>query len=525
LNLSLRKGHFKTSCCWIYINKYNRRFIMKTLKQFQPKLLAAAVLVGLCTLSGGTFAATGGGGGSGGGGAGTGEVFGDLVVLLRDANGVPILTNATDKCQQPLAADRTTIPVVPETCAVVVGYEDQLQAVDFARLSVARSPDSVMDKQLADVLVNLSTAQCLTLDPAGRLVYSNPDTADIDKDKNTTELVSKAVDSPLQNLAIYRELITKGALGTPAIQLPKPFAAYGILDTAAKALGAAADKGGKIDVDLVVYLNQILGLDLSTTTTQLPKICIDIRQEVKGVVKTVNKCFLNYGAYDYDRTETYGNLPFPKNIPAANPKVGWFDYLVPDLTLKGPDGRPMFFINSASIFPTVFVSLPGFTNGTVGGFAQASDDARAVIDFMHTNPVLEAYAAPVLCEGTAPPPPVAAVDVSSKLQMPQRMVGNTAREGTLTVTNLKGALASGTVTLTGKTSTGATTLLTYQSAFTNLAAGKSLSYTIPFTGPSYATIITWKVTAIAVGDTNSTNNTATATTQVTAPRGRGGSGE
>ena len=44
---------------------------MKTLKQFQPKLLAAAVLVGLCTLSGGTFAAPGGGGGGGGGG-GTG---------------------------------------------------------------------------------------------------------------------------------------------------------------------------------------------------------------------------------------------------------------------------------------------------------------------------------------------------------------------------------------------------------------------------------------------------------------------
>ena len=136
-------------------------------------------------------------------------------------------------------------------------------------MSVARSPASVMDKQMADVLVNLSTAQCLTLDPAGRLVYSNPDTADVDGDGNTTELVSSAVDSPLQNLAIYRELITKGALGTPAITLPKPFIhGYGILDTAAKALGAAADKGGKINVDLVVYLNQILGLDLPTTTTQ-----------------------------------------------------------------------------------------------------------------------------------------------------------------------------------------------------------------------------------------------------------------
>jgi len=43
---------------------------MKTLKQFQPKLLATAVLVGLCVISGSSFAAKGGipGGGGGGGG-------------------------------------------------------------------------------------------------------------------------------------------------------------------------------------------------------------------------------------------------------------------------------------------------------------------------------------------------------------------------------------------------------------------------------------------------------------------------
>jgi hypothetical protein len=244
------------------------------------------------------------------------------------------------------------------------------------------------------------------------------------------------------------------------------------------------------------------------------------------VVKTVNKCFLDYGAYAYTRSQTYGNLPFPKNIPAASPQLGFFDYLTPTSpVVLAVDGRPLFYIKSASIVPTVFVSLPNtFAGNNIGGFAQAGDDARAVIDFMHTNPVLAAYAAPVLCEGTAPPPPVAAVDVSSKLQMPQRMVGNTAREGTLTVTNLKGALASGQVTLTGKDSAGRQ-LFFEQYPFTNLAAGQSRSQIISFTGPSYATTITWTATASAAGDTNSTNNTATATTTVTAPRGRGGSGE
>ena len=446
-------------------------------------------------------------------------------MLKRDANGVPILTE--DGCQQPINTAGNPIPLDPLTCAVLDANVGDLQSVDFGRMSVARSPASVMDKQMADVLVNLSTAQCLTLDPAGRLVYSNPDTADVDGDGDTTELVSSAIDSPLQNLAIYRELITKGALGSPAIALPVPFSGYGNLDTAAKALGAASDKGGKIDIDLVVYLNQIIGLDLSTTTTQLPKTCIDIKQEVQGVVQTVNKCFLNYSAYSYGRSQTYGNLPFPSNIPAANPQLGFFDYLTPYLSLTAPDGRPLFNISSASIVPTVFQSLPGFTGGNIGGFAQASDDARAVIDFMHTYPVLVGYEAPVLCEGSTPPPPAAPVDVSSKLQVPKKMVGNTTREATLTVTNLSGALASGSVQLIGKVvnDNNEITVVSYQNSFSNLAAGKSKSFTVSFTAPGYATTIAWTMTASAAGDTNLTNNTANATTPVTAPRGRGGSGE
>ncbi len=70
---------------------------MKTLKQFRPKLLAAAVLLGLFTLSGSVIAAE-----DEGGGGRLGEILGDLNVLLRDANGVPILT--PEGCQQPLDA-------------------------------------------------------------------------------------------------------------------------------------------------------------------------------------------------------------------------------------------------------------------------------------------------------------------------------------------------------------------------------------------------------------------------------------
>jgi hypothetical protein len=238
------------------------------------------------------------------------------------------------------------------------------------------------------------------------------------------------------------------------------------------------------------------------------------------VVQTVNKCFLDYGAYNYVREGTYGNLPFPKNIPATNPQLGFFEYLTPHQTLLAPDLRPMFYIDSASIVPTVFVNLPVTGTANIGGFAQASDDARAVIEFMHSHPVMAAYARPVLCEGSAPPPP--AVDVSSKLQMPTRMTGNTTREGTLTVSNLKGAQAIGTVTLIGNYSGGSVSITPSSPYSFSLAAGQSKAFAVSFKAPRTATTITWTAKATAAGDSNSTNDTATFTTTVTAARGQGG---
>ena len=42
---------------------------------------------------------------------------------------------------------------------------------------------------------------------------------------------------------------------------------------------------------------------------------------------------------------------------------------------------------------------PGFgLDGNIGGFAQAADDTRAVIDFMHSNPLPLGYETPVPCD-------------------------------------------------------------------------------------------------------------------------------
>ncbi len=93
--------------------------------------------------------------------------------------------------------------------------------------------------------------------------------------------------------------------------------------------------------------------------------------------------------------------------------------------------------------------LPGFQGGNIGGLAQAADDARAVIEFMHSHPVLSGYETLLTCGA----PHETAYDVSissvSGLQVPVRMVFGTEREGTVTVANEGPDAATGSVTVTG----------------------------------------------------------------------------
>ena len=489
-------------------------------------------------------------GGSGGGS--TPPDLGDLFILYRDANGVPILTE--DLCQQPLAApgvdlpeippyaactaadqlDQTcVIPVNPETCAAAAGYETFTQEVDFGRTNVVRSPTTVLQQQLDDVVVNLSTADCISLDPAGRLVTSIvvPGT----EDPLVPEVLSGAIDSPLQNLAIYWQLMQTGYLGTEAAPLALPDDNF--LNTAARGLGAASDKTGKVGVDMVVYLNQIMGLADENVQTVLPKTCINFREEVNGVVQTVRKCFLNYGAvppddlpYAYDRAANFGALPAPAYIPESSPMEGWFEYLAlvaPPLT-----DEDLFRIVQGPILNAVFPDTPfvQFQGNSIGGFAQASDDARAVIDFMHSNPLPLGYETAVAC-GTIPGGDIT-YDVSisdvSGLQVPVQMVdGTEGREFTVAVANAGPDAASGTVTVTAVAENGGTIAGSpWTFPFTGLIAGASESFIQPFSiDLGEQTKIDWTATAVAEFDVLLSNNTVTATTNVRVTGGGGGGGQ
>ncbi|HEY9199812.1 MAG TPA: hypothetical protein VIR60_10635 [Gammaproteobacteria bacterium] len=493
--------------------------------------VAAAAMAGLLVFSIGGFAAGpsdggsagsgyGGGGGSGsgsgsgeGGGGGEPPDYGDLFVLYRDADGVPILT--ADFCQQPIGLPSATCPLVceegapclvpvdPATCGIQAGFEACTQEVEFGRTNVARSPERVFATQMEDVLVRLSTADCVTRDAAGRMVTSTV----------TDGLVtSAAIDSPIQNLAIYQQLMLNGYLGTAEA----PFALPGdVLDIAAVGIGAASDKGGKVSVDMVIYLNQILGLTDESVPTFLPKKCIEVKEEVMGTVQMVRKCFLDYGPtganHLYSRGAHFGALPAPAYIPAVAPQAGWFEYLN---TLEPT--MPTFGIGQGPTLGVVpeLTGNPSWMGSNIESFAQAADDARAVINFMHSWPVPGDYPTPFTCGDSGAITYDVSISEMSGLQVPVRMVAGTeGREFTLSVANAGPGAALGTVVLTAVDANGIAIPTFPRSYDFTLAAGATQSWTEGFS-VSYKTTIAWTATAHARFDVNPANNSVTETTIV-----------
>ena len=281
--------------------------------------------------------------GSGGGkptGAGTmkGDLYGDLYIILRDANGVPILDQYGHV--QPLDANGNLIPLNEEGEPIDEAAAALLQEVEFSRLNVARSPSKVSQHSYDSVIETLNSATSITLDAAGRLVV-------------TVDGVVKTIDSPLENLVLYEMLLDKGFLPGLTVDdavlgslvfLKDSQLTTADLDAAASFLAAASDKGTAVTIDSVVYLNAILG--------------------ITGTIVVNGDTYVDYSTFNYDRATTY---------------VGDITYLKDDGT-----GTGTYITVTEPIMTAVFGDEPyTSTDGGVDGFAQAADDARTLIEFIH----------------------------------------------------------------------------------------------------------------------------------------------
>ena len=537
--------------------------------------LLGALAVGAVGLSGAAVAQGqgGGGGGRGGGGGATAPDYGDLIILYRDEYGVPYpsasqpvpdpetgLDVPGGRCWQPIAdtdfsyfgwdppVDRVVepiestpvdggwlIPVDQYNCAVEGFFATHTQEVEFGRTNEARSPVTVFEAQLEDVVIKLATADSTSLDPAGRMVASTCGEGE--------DTISSTIDSPLQNLAVYRQLMLTGFIGT---DLPED---ADLLDTAARGLGVAADKGGAVSVDMVAYINMLMGLD--QVPTMLSKRTETYREEVQGEMQTVTRQFLNYSTFEYDRGANFGALPSPKYIPLTNPVDGWFEYMVavdnttPSFTIaQGPIMQAVFCIdaNGDPVLPdangvcTAFID-PGFQDGNIGGFAQAADDTRAVINFMHDWPIPDAdvYGTPVPC---TPNPGLITVEVSissvSGLQVPKNIIdGSSDREFIVTVANAGPDDATVTLTVTATPAVDGDVQADLGAGFipspfvfpeTVIEAGSNHAFSALISVQIGAkTTIDWEATAsTAETDVNPANNFVTGLSNVKVTSGGGG---
>ena len=393
------------------------------------------------------MAQRGGGGGSGGGGDGggggdipdTGELYGDLYVILRDEQGIPMLDNSG--CIQPISTVTATDPVSGLSavagepfllwtyvdsegdwveCELTETMTTWVEAVDFGRLNMGRAPEAVLDHAFDEAIKAMNSATAINTDPVGRLMLTFADGT------------VKTIDSPAENMALYIKMMRDGHWITentttsqrggsppedhgppegdgPSTELRPVLSdtaiallpiAYQTLGDAnrtnlnltndqmllgASLLAAAADKTGSITLDKVVYINSVYGIN---QVGSLPG-------EVEG------KTYFNFSGFTYGR-----------NVFAARSSgdctVGWIWVLqpVPDTTtlfetqcmeILGYEADPMVnavrFTNMMESYTTM---LDQYGNplaydfvDNVRAFAQAADDALQVLEYMHNYSVPE----------------------------------------------------------------------------------------------------------------------------------------
>lgn len=277
-----------------------------------------------------------------------GDLFGDMYVLLRDVNGIPILNE--NGFVQPIDA---TGKVIPQDAEGNLLNPELAVPVDLARLNVGRSPLTVLASQYEEALKSINAADAISLDAAGRIVL-------------TKDGVSAAIDSPLENLALYKEVMTTGTItgltdaakakidssgSANLIAITDGTLTNADLPAAASFLGASSDKTIKVTVDTIVYMNSILGINTksdSGTTT-----------------------YFDYSSFTF------------------NPQTAYSTTTVDVLTKQTVtiDGNPttVYVPTSANVYNTLFSTQTATSN--IAAFTQAVDDSRLIIQYVHDNTI------------------------------------------------------------------------------------------------------------------------------------------
>jgi hypothetical protein len=188
-----------------------------------------------------------------------------------------------------------------------------------------------------------------------------------------------AIDSPLENLALYQYLMTAGGESSwPEVTQNWPQVLVDLLggDTLnpdwdpSALLGAAFSKELPITLDAVLYENTVLGVNGSTQVNG--ELVVDYFDFTAGGAET----------FDYSRADRYGDvwIQWYEDTDNDPTTLELVQATVLDAVFGGDDWADTYIAVGPDLASFVTVDA---SNAGINDFAQAADDARAVISFMH----------------------------------------------------------------------------------------------------------------------------------------------
>lgn len=365
----------------------------------------------------------GGGGKPGTGkppGAGTmkGDLFGDMYVLLRDENGLPITTTVGgEEYVQPVAFDAEGNPVyyidadgdgvhdatetvvligpggdyVDEDGNPVTVDENQLarltleldeegsvaednsyfpSEVELGRLNVGRSPESVTLHSLDEALYAIYQADTILLDPSGRFTL-------------VTDGEEKTIDSPLENLALYISLINNGAIqvpeydenGNPVVDDDgnPVYVTKEVVDEDGNVIYTmATDPTGDLSqADMDVAASLLAAASDKTGTITVDEVAYyNLILGVNGEFTGIDGEYVDFSAFTYDRASAYDGVTAEVLVQQADGSYTVEVVDVLDVVFGGEDG----------VFDPATENMVA---DNIDGFSAAADDAVQVLEFVH----------------------------------------------------------------------------------------------------------------------------------------------
>jgi hypothetical protein len=434
-----------------------------------------------------------------GGSSGCGDLFGDLVQVLRErVSGQPILqlrfvgypADFLGLAFCPIAVDAAGNEI-----GFFEGSEDELpscEAADatkvvevdyFGRLSAGRTKERNVRMHFDETISSINAAKAVDRDPAGRLKL-----LECTDPEDAATCTWRVIDSPQENLALYQRVMKYGhiqtnaeevdadAHGDPALGIqyhpvladgdhakfspavlallptrtdlgclvppsevggatrcdPEPLTGDDLV-LATGFLGGAADKHGRITVDLVQYLNRILKITTATPMSAAALDTLPAKVRVCDANATPGALsegqLLPCGLYDADSTDITSVLvlmaardvrvliPPPDvegsegaddNLKAVHAEADaqikaaqeksvdygeaaydrnrWFNVIIPAIMPAGVS----FVTTNVPLLPYLEFKNPGGASGSdVGGFVNAASDAVRTVEFIHNYEVPE----------------------------------------------------------------------------------------------------------------------------------------